>query len=87
MAARARQRDRRPDGPLNGALSGPQLRRDVRLDASSQDLLTAAGDRLHLSGRAIHRLLRVARTIADLEGAADVAAAHLAEAVQYRESG
>ena len=87
MDARARQRKRRPDGPLNGALTGTQLRRDVHLDAAGQDLLTAAGDRLHLSGRALHRLLRVARTIADLEGAADVAAAHLAEAVQYRESG
>ena len=87
LAARARQRERRPTGPLNGALSGTQLRHDVELDGAGQDLLTAAGDRLHLSGRALHRVLRVARTIADLEGAADVAAAHLAEAVQYRESG
>lgn len=85
VAARTRQQARRPAGPLNGALTGTHLRRDARLDEPGHRLLEAAADRLHLSGRAIHRVLRVARTIADLEGAAGIASAHLAEALQYRE--
>lgn len=86
MAARARQLDRRPGGPLNGGLSGAQLRRDAQLDGASQALLEQAGERLHMSGRALHRVLRVARTIADLDASAAVGQGHVAEALQYRES-
>ncbi|TMD66230.1 MAG: ATP-binding protein [Chloroflexi bacterium] len=87
IQARARQQARRPQGPLNGALTGTQLRKDAALDASSQILLETAADRLQLSGRAVHRVLRVARTIADLDDRADVEQSHVAEALQYRESG
>jgi magnesium chelatase family protein len=85
LEARLRQRARRPQGPLNGALSANQLRRDAQLDSDALQLLEAAGERLHLSGRALHRVLRVARTIADLEACPAIATSHLAESLQYRE--
>ena len=55
-----------------------------RLDPAGERLLKTAFDRMGLTARSHDRVLRVARTIADLEGAADIGAAHLAEAVQYR---
>jgi magnesium chelatase family protein len=87
VQARRRQHERRPQGPLNGALSGPQLRRDAPLDPAGQKLLETAAERLQLSGRAVHRVLRVARTIADLDVSTHIDQAHVAEALQYRESG
>ncbi|MDE7240502.1 YifB family Mg chelatase-like AAA ATPase [Desulfovibrio sp.] len=70
--------------PLNAALSGRELERHCALDASGHALMEAAMDRLGLSARACTRILRVARTIADLEGAAHIGEAHLAEAVSLR---
>jgi predicted ATPase with chaperone activity len=49
-----------------------------------QTLLKAAVQRLHLSARAVHRTLKLSRTIADLAGANTITAAHVAEAIQYR---
>ena len=57
------------------------------LDDSGKGLLQAATQRLNLSARAFHRILKVSRTIADLDGAPDISVAHLAEALQYRPRG
>jgi magnesium chelatase family protein len=85
--ARARQAQR-ADGAggarTNADLSGAGLRRVAEPDRDGARLLATAMARLRLTGRAHDRLLRVARTIADLEGATSVAARHLAEALQYR---
>ncbi|HET6947554.1 MAG TPA: YifB family Mg chelatase-like AAA ATPase [bacterium] len=68
----------------NALMTGKQLRRHCRLDEVTRTFLRTAIERLGLSARAYDRVLRVARTIADLEGAEDIAVAHLAEAVQCR---
>jgi len=81
QAARELQRAR---GSQNARLRGGALRRHCALDAAAREVLSQAARRLGLSARAHDRILRVARTIADLEGAARVEARHLLEAVQYR---
>ncbi len=68
----------------NAQMTSGQAERYCRLDASASQLLESAIDRLGLSARAHHRILKVARTIADLDGAADIGSAHLAEAISYR---
>jgi magnesium chelatase family protein len=65
-------------------MSSRQLRRYCVLDAEGQELLQAAMDELGLSARAHDRILRVARTIADLEGAERIRAPHVAEAIGFR---
>ena len=68
----------------NAQMQARLLQRFCRLDAAGQQLLKTAMDRLGLSARAYDRILKVARTIADLEGSEPIAAHHLAEAIQYR---
>jgi len=82
VAARGRAMDRQ--GTANDALAGEPLERHCRLDPASSAFLQSATARLGWSARGYHRILRVARTIADVEGLADIATAHLAEAIQYR---
>lgn len=81
-AARATQQQRQ--GCANAFLDLPGLRRHCELSTADQQWLEAACERLMLSLRAAHRLLKVARTLADLEQARDIARTHLAEALQYR---
>jgi magnesium chelatase family protein len=68
----------------NAHMGPRELRRFCRLDRASEDLLRSAMSRLGLSARAFHRVLKVARTIADLAGDEDVGVPHLGEAIQYR---
>ncbi|HEX6940714.1 MAG TPA: YifB family Mg chelatase-like AAA ATPase [Longimicrobiales bacterium] len=87
IAARERQlaRFRGRPGVFANAHMGPrEVRRYCRVDEAGEALLRAAISRLGLSARAYHRVLKLARTIADLEGEDEIAAAHVAEAVQYR---
>lgn len=68
----------------NGELGGKHLRTFCQLDASSRHVLEEAFNTLGLSVRAYDRILRISRTIADLEGSPDILLPHLAEALQYR---
>jgi len=70
--------------PVNAAMGPDQVRRWAAPDAAGRRLLDTAFERLGLSVRAVHRILKVARTIADLAGSDAVRAPHLAEAIQYR---
>ncbi len=81
-AARAVQQARQ--GCANAFLDLAGLRQHCRLSAEDQQWLEKACERLALSLRAAHRLLKVARTLADLEQAPGITRAHLAEALQYR---
>ncbi len=81
-AARARQYQRQ--GMLNARLPPAALEEHARLDAAGRALVSRAMNALGLSARAYHRILRVARTIADLEGAEAVNPTHLSEALGYR---
>jgi magnesium chelatase family protein len=86
-AARERQRERfkRSRGVFANAHMGPrELARHVPLDAATEAVMKGAIERLGLSARAYHRVLKLARTLADLAGTDQVTAAQVAEAIQYR---
>ncbi|GAB6050754.1 YifB family Mg chelatase-like AAA ATPase [Hydrogenophilus islandicus] len=82
--AAAQNRQYARQGKLNAHLTPAELDRYAPLDAAARGLLVKAAERLHLSARGHHRLLKVARTIADLADAATVHPPHIAEAVQLR---
>ena len=86
-AARARQLDRFKGSPgiyANAHMGPRELARHVRTDAATDAVLKRAIVRLGLSARAYHRVLKLARTLADLEGSDEITPAHVAEAIQYR---
>jgi magnesium chelatase family protein len=88
-AARDRQTARLGDvdasrRAVNADIPGAEIEAFCGLDSSGRALLTKAAEQLALTARAYHRVLKVARTIADLDGAANVARVHVAEALTYR---
>ena len=87
-AARDIQLERyKNDGVLfNSRLSAPLIDKYCALDSEAKELLKAAFDSLGLSARSYHKILKVSRTIADLEGSDVITSAHLSEALQYRGS-
>jgi magnesium chelatase family protein len=82
--AEARERQQKRQGCANAFLDLPGLRRHCKLSALDETWLETACERLTLSLRAAHRLLKVARTLADLEQVERISREHLAEALQYR---
>ena len=68
----------------NAQLGSAQIRKYCVTDAPAAALLKSAYDRLGMSARGYDRVMRVARTIADLEGCEVIGAKHVAEAIQYR---
>ena len=90
VASRAVQRERfaKSKGQqaihCNAGMRAKDVHKHCVLNGDAQGMLKAAMADLHLSARAYDRILKVARTIADLEGTADIAADHIAEAIQYR---
>ena len=78
------ERFRRSKAFCNAHMTTRQIRKHCQVDDEARSLLERAMDRLGLSARAYDWILKVARTIADLEGGELIQAAHVAEAIQYR---
>ena len=87
-AARRYQTDRLDDNDkemhCNADMGPSEVRQHCKLDEASTRLMKSAMQQMNLSARAFHRMLKVGRTIADLEGADNLTTKHLAEALQYR---
>lgn len=87
LKARELQRDRfatRADIHANAHMAPRDIREFCRIGEGSDALLRTAITRLGLSARAYHRVLKIARTIADLDGSGEIGTAHVSEAIQYR---
>lgn len=82
--ARARQIQLLRQEVPNARLSGREIEERARPQAEGRQILREASSRLRLSGRSQHRVLKVARTIADLDGSPGVRAVHIAESLRYR---
>jgi magnesium chelatase family protein len=83
--ARSKQQNRyKSVGKLNSGLSNSEIKEHAKLDKQAENLLNAAADRLGLSARSYLRVIKVARTIADLDNNDIITASHIGEALQYR---
>ena len=78
------ERFRKSSIHCNAQMSAPDIEKYCQLDKESRTFLQQVAEKLALSARAFHRIIKISRTIADLEGTEDIAISHLAEAVQYR---
>ena len=72
---------------VNGDMGPAEVQQFCQIDAAGKELMRTAVRQLELSARAYHRVLKLARTIADLAGEAEIRTEHLAEALQYRPRG
>jgi magnesium chelatase family protein len=86
VKARAKQRERFAGTKIhcNAQMNSRHLKKFCGLSQENKELMRAAIERLGFSGRTYDRILKVSRTIADLEGSAEIKKAHVAEAIQYR---
>ncbi len=86
IAARGRQRERFENTPIscNAEIPGSAVRTYCRLDAEAMQLLAQASARRQFSARAVDRIARAARTIADLASCDAITSEHVAEAIHYR---
>ena len=83
-AARRIQNKRFGDSRCNARMGPEEMRRYCRLDDDCAELMKSAFDIMGLTARSYDRILKVARTVADLDGSADIRTEHIAEAIQYR---
>lgn len=79
-----RERQIQRQGCLNGQLSNPQIEQFCAVDSAGEQLLMHSIDKLKLSARSYHKLLKLARTIADMDNLEAISRSHLAEAISYR---
>jgi len=79
-------RDSGKSNPIicNADMRIAEVRKFCKLDETSESLMRSAMNQMNLSARAYHRILKLARTIADLAGSENIQPSHLAEALQYR---
>ena len=77
------QRRRNPEGKPNGELSNRQLEKVLNMHPKAKALVEKATDKLKLSARSYHKLLKVCRTIADLSAEEEIKAIHVSEALTY----
>jgi magnesium chelatase family protein len=86
IAARKIQQERFKGLPLqaNAHMTARELQQMIPLSSECKDFLSQAANALHLSGRVVHRTIKLARTIADMNNEEQIIVKHLAEAIQYR---
>lgn len=83
--ARKKQEERfKNSGKINAEMDQVEIKKYCELDKKSKDILKSAAEKLDLSARAYYRMIKLARTIADLEGSDKITKNHIAEALQYR---
>lgn len=81
----SRFKDASPHLSTNSQMTSREIRRHCRITPEAERILISGGNRLSLTGRGMTRSLKVARTIADMEGQPDILARHVAEALQFRQ--
>ncbi|AMO58398.1 hypothetical protein GZ77_19240 [Endozoicomonas montiporae] len=84
LVVKARARQFKRQGKTNARLSAHEINQHCKLDEAQQTFLTSLCDKLGYSARAVHRILRVARTLADIDEQKQIQKNHLAEAIHYR---